>query len=479
VSPSTTRSAWPRVRAAACAALIAVATVLLASACTRDRPAVRPASGPAATRLSPLEPARRAVRPAPAPARPPSATARYRTGVPEDRAIRVPADLKRGMASDPARFLAPLVAHLVQGQPDDLGRAKALHDWIALNLRYDVEGYFGGAHGGGGWEDALRSGKSVCEGYASLFEAMCAAAGLACATVGGYARGYGYDASSGREDSGKGNHAWSAVQAGGQWYLLDPTWDAGHLDGRRFVAEYGTDYLFLEPRDFLHTHLPDDPTWQLLAHPVSRDEFDRLPYLRGNFFASGLALRTPVDRVTDAAGSAALELDAPEGTTVLATLRAPRGPALAERTFTQRDGPVTRVLARFPASGDYVLQLFALPAGETSGREVARLAFRNRGGSAEGFPKAFSTFHDRDCTLLSPLSSPLRAGDVVHFAIRVPDARSVRIHDAADRWTPLEPSAADGGVFEADVAVPGGAFQILVDDGAGGQRYLSLLEFQG
>ena len=336
-------------------------------------------------------------------ARPTGETAAYRTGTPDPRAVAVPADLQKGVLREPQRYLAKLVQHLIQGQTTDLGRAKALHDWIALNIRYDVEGFLSGALPSGRWEDTLQKGQSVCEGYASLFERMCSLAELTCAKVSGYARGYGYDPFAPTEDS-KSNHAWNAVQANGSWYLIDPTWDSGHIRGRAWVAEYGTDYLFLDPLAFLHTHLPTESKWQLLTPARTREEFGQLPFIRGGFFASGLILRTPVRRFSPADGSAAVEIDVPAGLTVSAQVAKAGGDPIDGCSFAQKEGAGTQLLARFPSAGDYLLRVFVAQPGAKVGWEAAELAFRSRSGVSDRFPKVFSTFDEKQCHLYAPMT---------------------------------------------------------------------------
>jgi hypothetical protein len=105
----------------------------------------------------------------------------------------------------------------------------------------------------------------VCAGYANLFAAMGHAVGEEVVTLTG-------DVPTPGEDWEFEGHAWNAVRIEGAWYLVDVTWNAGHVSGDLFTRSYRTNYLFMPPREFLQQHLPDDPSWQLLETPLERGE---------------------------------------------------------------------------------------------------------------------------------------------------------------------------------------------------------------
>jgi hypothetical protein len=103
--------------------------------------------------------------------------------------------------------------------------------------------------------------------------------------VHGYAKGYNY-----REgvDPGGTNHAWNAVRLDGEWHLFDATWGVGSVDGRDFHRRYKEFYFNTPPGQFVFSHYPTDPAFQLTAEPVSRELFFRLPRLDGDDFDAGL-----------------------------------------------------------------------------------------------------------------------------------------------------------------------------------------------
>lgn len=109
----------------------------------------------------------------------------------------------------------------------DYEKIKAIHDWVAGNIYYDMDvlntGNFEKTDALGTLEDK----RSVCQGYASLMTALIRAAKIPCAMVHGYAIGItkkgGWTDTSLTDTS---NHAWNEVYLDGRWIIIDATWDS-------------------------------------------------------------------------------------------------------------------------------------------------------------------------------------------------------------------------------------------------------------
>ncbi|HEX7665518.1 MAG TPA: transglutaminase domain-containing protein, partial [Polyangiaceae bacterium] len=181
--------------------------------------------------------------------------------------------------------------------PDPFARVKALHDYAADRIAYDVPAlrlpHIPAEDG-----DAavvFRTKKGVCAGYADLLVQLGKASGDTITYVTGDAR---------NEDAPlEGQpHAWNAAQIEGRWYLLDPTWDAGFVEGDTFTKRYSTDWLFTPVDAFVVSHFPEDARWQLVEHPIDRAEFFRRPVVAPTFVARGLTLQSP-DRSQVSVGS--------------------------------------------------------------------------------------------------------------------------------------------------------------------------------
>lgn len=108
--------------------------------------------------------------------------------------------------------------------------ALCLHDWIALNMRYDASLGFYGADG------ALLRGVGVCDSYSKSFYMLCKAAGIPVGRVIG------------------NDHAWNIIQLNGKWYYVDVTWDDGDDD----IVPVGYTYFCLNEESIKLDHTAEE-----------------------------------------------------------------------------------------------------------------------------------------------------------------------------------------------------------------------------
>ncbi|MBN9418280.1 MAG: hypothetical protein J0I12_22710 [Candidatus Eremiobacteraeota bacterium] len=149
-------------------------------------------------------------------------------------------------------------------------KAERIYRWIAANINYDI--YMLRAPKSAPRDcsppTVLQRRQSVCQGYATLFDAMARRAGLKTEIVVGIGRSM---------DGGKAeSHAWNAVMLDGEWKLLDCTWGAGFVSGNDFHRSPTDFYFCSDPKEFLTSHFPDDSKWQLVDSPIARTDFDAL-----------------------------------------------------------------------------------------------------------------------------------------------------------------------------------------------------------
>ncbi|XP_032997774.1 kyphoscoliosis peptidase-like [Lacerta agilis] len=143
-----------------------------------------------------------------------------------------------------------LVSVLLQKAHSDLEKVRAIWVWICHHIEYDAEGCHNRELSLKP-ADVLRSGKTICAGYALLFAKMCSIAGIQCEYL------------VGRSKRMK-KHAWNAVHLDGKWHLLDCTW------GRcRDLGRCNDFYFLTHPALFVEDHFPDDPKWLLLKQTVT------------------------------------------------------------------------------------------------------------------------------------------------------------------------------------------------------------------
>jgi hypothetical protein len=140
---------------------------------------------------------------------------------------------------------------------------------------------------------------AVCAGYTNLFNQMCKLANIESIGITGYSKGFGYRGYLGNDT----DHAWNAVKFSGKWYLIDVTWDAGHVDQTTFIKNYSTNYLFLDSRAFLYSHLPENDRFQFYAPALTKQEFVTEPYISGVYFKYGLELKSKVPTYNNSIGN--------------------------------------------------------------------------------------------------------------------------------------------------------------------------------
>jgi hypothetical protein len=245
--------------------------------------------------------------------------------------------------------------YLAAAESDPWRRARAVHDYVADRVAYDVAAYRAGVYPPQDAATTFQTRRSVCAGYAALFESIGRAAGLTVETVTGRARGLVH--------AGMGEaHAWSAVRLDGRWHLVDTTWDAGHVDADGFHKQFGTRYFLAPPEVFGTKHFPDEARWQLLPVARTEGEYLRTPALDPRFFAHGLRLVSPDRAESDARASFALTVDNPEGASLMVSVRPDGGASLA--CALEGEG---RVTARCPLAGDGLHEVMLFVARERYG----------------------------------------------------------------------------------------------------------------
>src|SRR5262249_47403666 len=141
-------------------------------------------------------------------------------------------------------------------------------------------------------EAVLKSRKTVCAGYANLFEQLAREAGLEVVHITGSSKGYGYAAGT----KPATNHAWNAVKFDGRWHLIDATWGAGSVEAKKGFVKALEEHWFLTPPDqFILSHFPTEPASQFLTVPVDEDTYRKWPRVPTALFALGVSGKDVLD----------------------------------------------------------------------------------------------------------------------------------------------------------------------------------------
>jgi Transglutaminase-like superfamily len=149
----------------------------------------------------------------------------------------------RGVQSDSPQ-IKKQAETVTSGKSNDRDKAKAIYDYVAKNVSYDVKKY---ENDDFNWDDSalktLESKSGVCQDYAYLAIAMLRASDIEARFVEGRTGGIF-----------PGRHAWVEAKLDGEWVTLDPTWGSGYLKDGKFVPAFNEDYFDPDMNEFKKTH---------------------------------------------------------------------------------------------------------------------------------------------------------------------------------------------------------------------------------
>jgi transglutaminase/protease-like cytokinesis protein 3 len=375
-----------------------------------------------------------------------------------------------------------LVNYLVIPCTTDIEKTRAIYDWIAQNIDYDVYTFISGLYKTPNCPDqsaeavfSRRDG--ICEGYANLFVKMAGYAGLQTAKVLGWGRvdytneGYTKD------------HAWNAVKIGGKWQLLDATWGAGYNDeNNKFVRSFD-DFWFLTPPDqFVYTHYPNESSWQLLTPIVPVDIVAQYPVIKTAYFSYGLNFGDNDQGFYSInSGNGLMSIQAPPDVLLMAELYQNDNP-LKKMTFCQRQDNIYQINIGVPKAGDYELRIYAKQKSESGLYHQAivyKLTSNQSTYNKVTFATAYELFKTSGAYLYSPKTDNLQIGLSYKFKITVPGAKVIAlISDANSPSQTIQTFTKQGQTFEGDFTIPTGKYYIAAQFADDTNNWSWLLAYQ-
>lgn len=168
-------------------------------------------------------------------------------------------------------------------------RARAIFTWTTLNITYDVLNMdrvntttpFNELV-----DNTMQTHIAVCQGFASVFKALCDACGITSYIVNGYTRQNG--------QINKLSHAWIIAVIDSSYYGFDPTWGAGYMNNGRYIRYINNKFFMIKPEVLVSDHMPFDPLWECLNYPVNNLDFSSgktIPAAGTAFFSYGDSIR--------------------------------------------------------------------------------------------------------------------------------------------------------------------------------------------
>ncbi|TAE30884.1 MAG: hypothetical protein EAZ92_03400 [Candidatus Kapaibacterium sp.] len=256
--------------------------------------------------------------------------------------------------------LHKIVAYLTKPATNDIEKARAIARWITSNVSYDFDAAAGITKDipSDNPDSILVSRRALASGFANLFVKMMHTASVEAFAISGIQKGINFtpgDASSLKR------HTWNAFRTGGKWYLVDlPVYKEVETDGSYQLA-YADAFFCIQPEQMIYTNFPDDKYWQLLGEPISREQFTNGVQCFGAFYGYHVtALTHQSYRIQSKERVLNLVFEAAQGVQLGARVYAARD---AKEQHTQvkctREGRKHYVSVRFPANGDYTLEITA------------------------------------------------------------------------------------------------------------------------
>lgn len=191
-------------------------------------------------------------------------------------------------------------------------------------------------------------------------------AGIETTQVEGYVKHSKYEPG---DDVGCGKFAgaWTAILINGAWHVAHIRWCTKEGGGVNH-AEF---YFLTNPEEFIYTHFATEPKWQLLARPVSLQEFTQMAYLEPHFFECQLRLKSHRGCVVSAPeGVTRIELGIPPNavyefkchlyicTERNIQLSIYKGEELKRLVFMDVHEGTLNCTVEFPVSGKFKLELY-------------------------------------------------------------------------------------------------------------------------
>jgi transglutaminase-like putative cysteine protease len=335
-----------------------------------------------------------------------------------------------------------------------IDRAWIVFYWVSQNIEYDVNSFFSGNIRHQTSDDVFRNKKGVCDAYGTIFKALCDGVQLKCVKVSGYAKGYGYVP--GKSTFTQTDHAWNVVRLNNQWYFIDSTWGAGHVDTHsQYQKTLNPHYFLTRPEHMIYDHLPENSKWQLLSPPVSMQQFLLLPYVYSTFFDLQLEIVSPrntsmvafdIDR--DLAG---VLIRAPSDVRLSCSVVHDQTSGLVQY---DADRQLWQCLFRPRASGHQTLSIYGRQ-GQSTGFYDGAIEFGLKMPNMvqfKQFPLTYGTFTTNKCQIFEPLLEKLKRGTKVTIHCRIPSARCVCL--AFDGTLSSQEHHPVNDIFKQQITVP-------------------------
>ncbi len=166
--------------------------------------------------------------------------------------------------------------YLVSTAKTDEEKIRAFYIWIIKNIKYKDQIelkynpnvlFYMGSNNCASPVCVLGRKKAVCEGFSKLFEYFCQQSGIEAYSIGGYISKNGV-----LQD--RATHSWNLVKINGNWRFFDLSWAYATLR-HTGIKSSTNEFFMVTPEEFILTHLPLLPMWQILKSPITMQTFNQ------------------------------------------------------------------------------------------------------------------------------------------------------------------------------------------------------------
>jgi hypothetical protein len=178
----------------------------------------------------------------------------------DTKALRLPDSL--------TRTTTDISKYIIANFKTDQEKTRAIFIWVASNIQYDIDNMFAINFYESKEEKIakpLKTRKGICENYAGLFSDICSKSNIKSFVIEGYTKQNGF--------ADYIPHAWCAAFIDNSWFMFDPTWGSGYINGGKFYKRINNEYYKASPSTLIKSHMPFDYLWQFLNYPITNQEF--------------------------------------------------------------------------------------------------------------------------------------------------------------------------------------------------------------
>ena len=166
--------------------------------------------------------------------------------------------------------------------PDKIDKARAIFDWIAYNINFDLRAAKSEDDKNNNSTTVLKRRLATSVGYATLFQDMCSVANIRCLTIDGYFKRSMEDID---DKPDVPNYMWDVIQLGEvsqDWYYIDPTAGSGYINDKKtiYTKSFNGNYFFADKNIFNNQHFPDNIAWILGSGYSKKNDFYALPIVK-------------------------------------------------------------------------------------------------------------------------------------------------------------------------------------------------------